>query len=50
MPKGEVPAGSTTHEFHNGAQGPKAEMATWSDGFKLQGPIASTTNYAVKIK
>lgn len=40
---------STTHEYHNGRQGPKADLATWPDGFKLQGPMDGTTTYAVNI-
>lgn len=45
----KVTGNSTSHEFHNGRQGPKADLATWPDGFKLQGPMDGTTTYAVNI-
>lgn len=35
LPKNKVCGESISHEFHNGIQGPRADLATWSDGFKL---------------
>lgn len=36
--------------MHNGTKGPRADLATWPEGFKLQGPLDGTTTYAVIIK
>ena len=43
----KVCGNSTNNEIHNGRQGPKADLSTWPDGFKLQGPIDATTTYGV---
>ena len=44
----KVCGNSTSNEFHNGIQGPRADLSTWPEGFKLQGPIDGTTTYAVQ--
>ena len=43
----DVCGNSTNNEIHNGKKGPKAELAQWSEGFKLEGPIDGTTSYVV---
>ena len=47
LPEGKVTANTMSRETYNGKQGPKAELQSWPDGFKLQGPMASTTCYNV---
>ena len=44
---GKVCGNSTTNEFHNGRKGPKADLQSWPDGWKLQGPLDGTTTYGV---
>ncbi len=34
-------------EFHKGKHGKKADLAQWSEGFKLQGPICQVTTSSV---
>lgn len=45
----KVCGNSTNNEVHNGRQGPRADLSTWPEGFKLQGPLDGTTTYGVKI-
>lgn len=45
----KVCGNSTSNEFHHGKQGPRADLATWPEGFKLQGPLDATTTYGVII-
>ena len=45
----KVCGNSTNNEIHNGKQGPRADLAKWPEGFKLQGPLDGTTTYAVSI-
>lgn len=45
----KVCGNSMNNEAHNGRKGPKADLATWPEGYKLQGPIDGTTTYAVII-
>ena len=47
LPEGKVTGNSLNQEAHNGRQGPKADLQSWPEGFKLQGPLDSTTTYAV---
>ena len=43
----KVCGNSTTQEFHIGKNGKKADLAQWSEGFKLQGPICQVTTCSV---
>ena len=45
----KVCGNSTNNEVHNGRQGPRADLSTWPEGFKLQGPLDGTTTYGVKL-
>jgi hypothetical protein len=45
----DVCGNSTSNEFHSGRQGPRADLAKWPEGFKLQGPLYGVTNYAVPM-
>lgn len=45
----KVCGNSTNNEIHNGKQGPRADLAKWPEGFKLQGPLDGTTTYANKF-
>jgi len=45
LAEGKVTGNSLNQEAHNGRQGPKADLQSWPEGFKLQGPLASTTSY-----
>lgn len=47
MSESKVCGNSTTHEFHDGKKGKKADLASWSEGFKLQGPVYKVTTYQV---
>ncbi len=43
----KVCGNSTTQEFHKGKNGKKADLAQWSEGFKLQGPMFDVTTSSV---
>ena len=43
----KVTGRSKNNEVHDGRQGPRADLQTWPEGFKLQGPLDGTTTYAV---
>jgi hypothetical protein len=43
----KVCGNSTTQEFHKGKNGKKADLAQWSEGFKLQGPMFNATTSSV---
>ncbi len=43
----KVCGNSTMQEFHKGKHGKKADLAQWSEGFKLQGPICQVTTSSV---
>ena len=45
----KVCGNSINNEVHNGKTGPKADLATWRDHYKLQGPLFGVTNYAVHV-
>lgn len=47
MSPSKVCGNSTTQEFHKGKNGKRADLAEWSEGFKLQGPICQVTTSSV---
>lgn len=45
----KVCGNSLNQEIHSGREGKRADLATWGEGFKLQGPIYSLTTNNVNI-
>jgi hypothetical protein len=49
LPDGRVPLDTAYSRFHDGKSGEMRDPADWSEGFKLNGPMANTTTYDVQL-